>query len=74
MRETPSATRIASQPLVPAVVPKRDENDITHPVRIISSRQTQPGVPRPRVSWFKKHEEDGVRRTPDFTEIGDPEA
>lgn len=74
MRETPTATRIASQPLVPAVVAERDENDITQPVRIISSRQTQPGVPRPRVTWFKKHEEDGVRRTPDFTEIGDQKA
>ena len=73
MRETPTATRIASQPLVPAVVPERDENDVTHPVRIISSRQTRPGVPRPRVTWFKKHEEDGVRRTPDYTEIGDPQ-
>jgi hypothetical protein len=73
MRETPTATRIGSQPRVPAVVPERDENDVTHPVRIISSRQTRPGVPRPRVSWFKKYEEDGVRRTPDFTEIGVPE-
>ena len=72
MRETPTATRIASQPVVPAVA-ERDENDVTHPVRIISSRKTRPGVPRPRVTWFKKHEEDGVRRTPDFTEIGDPQ-
>ena len=53
---------------------ERDENDVTQPVRIISSRQTRPGVPRPRVTWFKKYEEDGVRRTPDFTEIGDPPA
>ena len=73
MRETPTATRIGSQPVAPAVVPERDENDVTHPVRIISSRRTRPGVPRPRVSWFKKYEEDGVRRTPDFTEIGVPE-
>ena len=73
MRETPTATRIGSQPVVPGGGPERDENDVTHPVRIISSRQMQPGVPRPRVSWFKKYEEDGVRRTPDFTEIGVPE-
>ena len=74
MRETPTAPRIGSPTVVPAVVPERDEHDITQPVRIISSRQTRPGVPRPRVSWFKKYEEDGVRRTPDFTEIGDPPA
>ena len=44
MRETPTATRIGRQPVVPGVVPERDENDVTHPVRIISSRQTQPGI------------------------------
>ena len=74
MRETPSFARIARQPVVPAVVPERDENDVTQPVRIISSRKTQPGVPRRRGSWFKKYEEDGVYRTPAFTEIGDPPA
>ena len=72
MREAPRS-RIAGQPAVAVVVPEREENDITLPNRTVSSRETQPGVPRPRVSWFKKHgEEDGVRRTPDFTEIGDP--
>ena len=66
-----STARIASQPAVSTVVAERDQNDITLPIRIISSRETRPDVPTPRVSWFKQHEEDGVRRTPEFTEIGD---
>jgi len=74
MRNTPSSTRTARQPVVPAVGPEHEEHDITQPIRRISSRATRPGVPRPRVSWFKKYEEAGVRRTPDFTEIGDPPA
>jgi hypothetical protein len=74
MRKTPSFTRIACQPVISAAAAERDEHDITQPTRIISSRETRPRIPRPRVSWFKKHEEDGVRRTPDFTEIGDPPA
>jgi hypothetical protein len=74
MREMPSFTGIASQPVVSAVVAERDQNDITQPIRIISSRETRPDVPTPRVSWFKKYEEDGVRRTPEFTEIGDQKA
>jgi hypothetical protein len=74
MRETSRFTRIACQPVIPAVVPEHEEHDITQPIRRISSRETQPGVPRQRVSWFKKYEEAGVRRTPDFTEIGDPPA
>ena len=74
MRNASSRSRIACQPQVLASVPQRDKNDDTLPIRIISSRDTQPVVPRPRVSWFKKYEEDGVRRTPEFTEIGDPPA
>ena len=74
MRKTPSFTGIACQPVIPAAAPERDENDVTQPTRIISSRKTRPCVPSPRVSWFKKYEEAGVRRTPDFTEIGDPPA
>jgi hypothetical protein len=74
MRETPISTRIARQPVVPEGVPERDENDITQPVRTISSRETRPGGGSRRGSWFKKYEEDGGRRTPDFTEIGDPAA
>jgi hypothetical protein len=54
---------------------ERDENDVTQPLRIISSRQPHPGIPpKPRGSWFKKQEQPGVARTPDFTEIGDPAA
>ena len=71
MREALSSTRSAGQPVIAAVVPEQDKNDVTQPIRIISSRDTR-GVPKPRVSWFKKYEEDGVRRTPEFTEIGDP--
>jgi hypothetical protein len=76
MRETPSSKPIPRQPLllVPPAIPERDENDVTQPIRIISSRHTRPRAPRPRVSWFKKYEEDGLRRTPNFTEIGDPQA
>lgn len=52
-----------------------DENDITHPLRIISSYKSQPGIPRkPRGSWFKKRVRPGADRTPDFIEIGDPTA
>jgi hypothetical protein len=33
------------------------------------------GIPaKPRGSWFKRYEQPNVRRTPDFTEIGDPAA
>ncbi len=53
----------------------RDENDVTLPIRIISSHDPQTGGPRNRrISWFKKLEEDGAQRTPGFTEIGDPQA
>ena len=70
MRETP-ILGTAWQPQPPA--PPQDQNDITQPIRIISSRNTRTGGARnSRVTWFKKYEEDGVRRTPDFTEIGDP--
>lgn len=56
-------------------VPERDEHDDTQPLRIISSRIPHSGFPpKPRGSWFKKHEPPGTRRTPDFTEIGDPAA
>jgi hypothetical protein len=73
MRETPAAGT-AWQPRNPPPATPRDENDITHPFRIISSHDPQSGGPRnPRMSWFKKYEEDGVRRTPDFIEIGDPQ-
>jgi hypothetical protein len=73
MRETPNVGT-AWQPRKPPATP-RDENDVTQPIRIISSHDPQSGGPRyRRVSWFKKYEEDGVRRTPDFTEIGDPQA
>ncbi len=52
--------------------PEHDPDD-TQPLRIISSRMPHSGMPtKPRGSWFKKHEQPGVRRTPDFTEIGDP--
>ena len=70
MRETRFAG-ITSQPVVAVVVAEHDEHDVTQPILIISSRETRPDSPRPRVSWFKKYEEDGVRRTPEFTEIGD---
>lgn len=54
---------------------ERDENDITLPLRIISSYRSQPGIPRkPRGSWFKKRTRPGADRTPDFVEIGDPTA
>lgn len=73
MRETPNVGTVW-QPRKPPAAP-RDENDVTQPIRIISSHDPQSGGPRyRRVSWFKKYEEDGVRRTPDFTEIGDPQA
>jgi hypothetical protein len=52
-----------------------EENDITQPLRIISSRTSPPGIPRkPRGSWFRKREQPGADRTPDFIEIGDPTA
>ena len=52
-----------------------DDNDITLPNRIISSRTPHSGVPAlPPGSWFKKHEQSGVRQTPDFTEIGEPDS
>ena len=52
-------------------VPDLDENDDTQPLRIISSRKPHSGIPfKPRGTWFKK--QPGARRTPDFTEIGDP--
>jgi hypothetical protein len=55
--------------------PERAEHDDTMPLRIISSRRPHSGFPaKPRGSWFKKYEQPGVRRTPDFTEIGDPAA
>ncbi len=55
--------------------PQPDENDITQPLRIISSRTPHPGIPRKtRGSWFKEPEEPGAGRTPDFIEIGDPAA
>jgi hypothetical protein len=71
MRETPSVGTAWQPPPAP-----RDENDITQPIRIISSHDPQSGGPRNRRpdSWFKKYEEEGVDRTPDFTEIGDPQA
>jgi hypothetical protein len=73
MRETPSVGT-AYQPLKPPVAP-RDENDITQPIRIISSNDPQSGGPRNRrISWFKKYEEEGVHRTPDFKEIGEQQA
>jgi hypothetical protein len=76
MRETPNAGT-AWQPRQPPVT-LHDEHDNTQPIRIISSHDPQSGGPRtPRDSWFKKYEEDGedgARRTPDFTEIGDPQA
>lgn len=50
-----------------------DENDLTQPLLIISSRTSHPGIPRkPRGSWFKKSKQLGGDRTPDFIEIGDP--
>jgi hypothetical protein len=58
----------------PRVTPpdENDMHDITLPIRIISSRDSHPGGSlHPHVSWFKKYEEDGVRHTPEFTEIGD---
>ncbi len=71
MQKTASSAGSAWQP----EATQRDENDLTQPLRIISSRQPHPGIPpKPRGSWFKKHEQPGVRRTPDFTEIGDPAA
>jgi hypothetical protein len=73
MRETPSVGTDC-QPRRPPAAP-RDQNDITQPIRIISSHDPQSGGQRNRrVSWFKKYEEEGVQRTPDFTEIGDPQA
>ena len=70
MRETPGVGT-AWEPRQPPITP-HEEFDITQPIRIISSRDSHPGVPR-NPSWFKKYEEDGVRRTPEFTEIGELE-
>ena len=72
MRETPNVGT-AWQPRQPPVTP-HDEHDNTQPIRIISPHDPQSGGPRD--SSFKKYEEDsedGARRTPDFTEIGDPQ-
>ena len=64
-------TQAASQP----EASRREEHEITQPLRIISSRTPHPSVPVVfQGSWFKKYEQAGVRRTPDFTEIGDPAA
>jgi hypothetical protein len=72
MRETPGVGTVW-QPRQPPVTP-HDEHDNTQPIGIISSHDPQSGGPRnPRVSWFKKYEADGVRSTPDFIEIGDPQ-
>lgn len=50
-----------------------DDNDVTLPLRIISSRTPHSGFPAlPPGSWFQK--QPGVRQTPDFTEIGEPVA
>jgi hypothetical protein len=71
MQKATSSTGTAWQPEATGL----DENDITQPLRIISSRTPHPGIPvKPRGSWFKKEEQSGVRRIPDFTEIGDPAA
>ncbi len=71
MQESAISTEALWQP----EATERDENDVTQPLRIISSRQPHPGIPpKPRGSWFKKSEQPGVPRTPDFTEIGDPAA
>ncbi len=71
MQKATSSTESTWQP----EAPERDENDDTQPLRIISSRTPNSGIPfKPRGSWFKKHEQPGARRTPDFTEIGDPAA
>ncbi len=69
MQQAASSTGTAWQP----EATRPDENDLTQPLRIISSHTPHPGTPvKPRGSWFKKQEQPGVRRTPDFTEIGDP--
>ena len=71
MQGTTSSTESTRQPEPPA----DEEFDLTQPLRIISSRKPHSGMPaKPRGSWFKKYEQPGVRRTPDFTEIGDPAA
>jgi hypothetical protein len=69
MQKTTGSTESTWQP----APPESDEDDLTQPCRIISSRTPHSGVPfKPRGSWFKKYEQPGVRRTPDYTEIGDP--
>jgi hypothetical protein len=74
MRETP-VVGTPWQPRRPPATSRDDKNDVTQPIRIISSHDPQSGGPRNRrASWFKKYEEEGVRRTPGFTEIGDPQA
>ncbi len=56
-------------------IPERDEGDDTQPLRIISSRVPHSGIPfKPRGTWFKKPQPSDPRRTPEFTEIGDPAA
>jgi hypothetical protein len=71
MPKTTSSTESTWQP----EAPERDEDDLTQPLRIISSRAPHSGMPfKPRGSWFKRYEQPGARRTPDFTEIGDPAA
>jgi hypothetical protein len=69
MQKSTNTTEIAWQP----EAPERDENDDTQPLRIISSRMPHSGIPvKPHGSWFKRYEPRDDRRTPDFTEIGDP--
>jgi hypothetical protein len=71
MQKATRSTEVTRQP----EPPEGEEFDLTQPLRIISSRKPHSGMPaKPRGSWFKKYEQPGVQRTPDFTEIGDPAA
>jgi len=50
---------------------RSEEDEVTHPIRIICARGD---VPRnPRAYWLKKKDE-SEPRTPDWTEIGDKPA
>ena len=49
---------------------RRSEEDITLPIRIICSQAG--GSRNARMSWLKKKGKPASRRTPDWTEIGEP--
>ena len=50
---------------------RREEDEITHPIRFICSRSGNPQKARTRLA---KKTGESATRTPDWTEIGDPAA